>query len=121
MNDLTKIAPVQTRSVSAVAASNRQASGNKLPAAEPAAMPEVADPQKIQARVEAAVAQMNQFVQSSQRDLHFSYDSASGETVVKVLDRNTQELIRQIPDESFLKLAQLKDSSGYLQLLNAKA
>jgi flagellar protein FlaG len=57
-------------------------------------------------RVQAAVAQMNEFIQSTQRDLHFSYDRASGETVVKVLDRVTQDVIRQIPDSIFLKLAQ---------------
>jgi flagellar protein FlaG len=72
-------------------------------------------------RVQAAVAQMNEYIQSTQRDLHFSYDQGSGETVVKVLDRLTQEVIRQIPDEIFLKLAQRIDSEGTLSLLSAQA
>lgn len=55
--------------------------------------------------VRAAVAQMNEYVQATQRDLRFSIDRDSGETIVKVLDRQTEEVIRQIPDEIFLKLA----------------
>jgi len=64
---------------------------------------------------------MNAYIQSSQRDLHFSYDAASGETVVKVLDRQTQEVIRQIPDAIFLKIASQKDIGGTLSLFSAQA
>lgn len=72
-------------------------------------------------RVQAAVAQMNEYIQSTQRDLHFSYDQSSGETIVRVLDRSTQDVIRQIPDEIFLKIAQRIDSEGTLHLLSAQA
>ena len=77
--------------------------------------------QEMQAHVEAAVAQMNAYIQSSQRDLHFTYDASSGETVVKVLDRQTQEVIRQIPDAIFLKIANQKDANGTLSLFSAQA
>src|SRR5690554_252687 len=43
-----------------------------------------------------AVSQMNDYLQASQRDLRFSIDEELGETIVKVLDRETQEVIRQI-------------------------
>lgn len=52
-----------------------------------------------------AVAQMNQFIQQEQRDLHFSLDEASGHMVVKVMDRSSGDVIRQIPNEIFLDLA----------------
>lgn len=52
-----------------------------------------------------AITQMNEFIQSTQRDLRFNIDRETGETVVKVIDRQTEEVIRQIPDELFLKLA----------------
>lgn len=104
-----------------VAGSKEQKSGKLLPIAAPAATPQHTDLKDMQDHVEAAVAQMNEYIQSTQRDLHFSYDKASGETVVKVLDRETQEVIRQIPDEVFLKLAQHKDSEGYFQLFSAQA
>lgn len=82
---------------------------------------QTADLRKLQENVEAAVAQMNEYIQSTQRDLHFSYDKASGETVVKVLDRSTQEVIRQIPDETFLKLANSADADGNFPLFSAQA
>lgn len=62
--------------------------------------------EQVAEQVSAAVAQMNEYIQTTQRDLHFSIDKESGETIVKVLDRQTQEVIRQIPDDVFLKLAQ---------------
>jgi len=61
--------------------------------------------------LDQAVTQMNEFVQSTQRDLRFNIDEETGQTVVKVIDRQSEEVIRQIPDEIFLKLARhLKES-----------
>jgi len=126
MNNITQqVLPIETAKPVKVSAVPQQVrtekSGNSLPPVSQAANSAVQDPQEFQAHVEAAVAQMNEFIQSTQRDLHFSYDRAAGETVVRVLDRETQEVIRQIPDETFLQLARDKDSSGGLQLLNARA
>jgi len=74
-----------------------------------------------QEKVQAAVAQMNEYIQSTQRDLNFTYDPGSGETVVKVLDRSTQEVIRQIPDEIFLRLAQQLTPDEPVSLISAQA
>lgn len=52
---------------------------------------------QMRERLQSAVAQMNEYVQSTQRDLQFSYDEELGDTIVRVLDRSTQEVIRQIP------------------------
>jgi flagellar protein FlaG len=57
------------------------------------------------ARVEKAVEQLNDYVQSFQRDLRFTMDKDLGRAVVHVVDRNTQEVIRQIPNETALRLA----------------
>ena len=40
-----------------------------------------------------------------QRSLQFSIDETNGRTVIKVVDKNTQEVIRQIPEEQVLELA----------------
>ncbi|QSP94453.1 flagellar protein FlaG [Marinobacter salinisoli] len=53
-----------------------------------------------------AVSRLNDFVQTVQRDLHFEMDRESGETIVKVVDQETQQVIRQIPDEVALRLAE---------------
>jgi len=126
MNEIPKTAsapaPIKPAPVSAVVAGlKQQKGGNELPPAVVAAKPEPVNVNELQENVQAAVAQMNQYIQSTQRDLHFSYDSAAGETVVKVLDRNTQEVIRQIPDAIFLKLAHSKDSTGNFHFFSAHA
>ena len=119
MNEISKAptAPVSA----AVAAPKPQRSGNPLPLTDLPAKAPHADVKKMQENVEAAVAQMNEYIQSTQRDLQFSYDRTSGETVVKVLDRSTQQVIRQMPDETFLKLARTKDSEGNFHLFSAQA
>lgn len=71
--------------------------------------------------VTQAVAHMNKFIQSTQRDLHFSYDAELGDTIVKVVDSTTQEVIRQIPDEVFLKLARELNAGEPVPLLQAQA
>ncbi|ACE86191.1 flagellar protein FlaG [Cellvibrio japonicus] len=135
MNEVTKITstPVQTKSVPVsslpgqiqLAGSGQgQKTGNPLPPAVEAAKSrplEGVDPQEIQEKITAAVAQMNEYIQSTQRDLQFTYDPGSGETVVKVLDRETQELIRQIPDETFLRIAQHLSSEEPVRLFSAEA
>lgn len=71
-------------------------------------------------KLQAAVAQMNEYIQSTQRDLIFSYDEEIGSTVVKVLDRNTQEVIRQIPDDIFLQLAKTLKQDEPIPLFRAQ-
>ena len=45
------------------------------------------------------------FVQSVKRNLNFSIDDSSGQVVVKVIDGDSGEVVRQIPSEEVLKLA----------------
>jgi len=47
----------------------------------------------------------NQISQNIQRRLSFQVDDDSGKTVVKVFDRETEELIRQFPPEELLALS----------------
>lgn len=53
-----------------------------------------------------AVAKLNDHLQTINRDLYFSIDDASGQTVVKVVNSETDELIRQIPSEEVLRISQ---------------
>ncbi|KSW26696.1 hypothetical protein AOX63_24135 [Pseudomonas sp. ADP] len=62
-----------------------------------------------------AVSRLREQAQSVQRNLEFSVDEASGETVVKVVAADTGEVIRQIPSEVALRLAEsLKDAGNLL-------
>jgi len=52
-----------------------------------------------------AVSDLNDFVQNIQRNVYFSVDDDTGRTIVRVVDRETDELIRQIPSEEVLNIA----------------
>ena len=71
-------------------------------------------------RVEQAVASLNEYVQSVQRDLTFRLDDTSGKTVITVYDRNTEEVVRQIPDDLALRLARDLQQDQPISLFNAK-
>ncbi len=52
-----------------------------------------------------AVAKMNEHYASRQRALEFTVDLDRGDVVVKVKDKETDEVIRQIPSEEVMRLA----------------
>lgn len=56
--------------------------------------------------LEDAVKDLQEFVNSSRRDLGFSIDDSTGTLVVKVIATESGEVIRQLPSEAALKLAQ---------------
>ena len=66
-----------------------------------------------QVDLEAIAAELNVASQSIGRDLRFKVDMASGSSVIQVLDRETGEIIREIPPEK-AKLS--VSSSGNMQL-----
>lgn len=55
--------------------------------------------------VETAVEQMKDFAQVMSRQLQFDVDEDSGRTVVRVLDKDSGDVIRQIPSDEILALA----------------
>jgi flagellar protein FlaG len=55
---------------------------------------------------EATVSEIvGQVAQIVRRDLNFSLDEDSGKMVVKIIDSESQELVRQIPPDELLALA----------------
>lgn len=73
------------------------------------------------AEVTQAVERLKDFVQSIQRKLEFSVDDGTGRIVVKIMDADTGDTIRQIPAEVVLRLAQNlgDESSGLFVKLKA--
>jgi flagellar protein FlaG len=68
-----------------------------------------------QERLKTAVQEIDRFVQSVKRNLEFLIDESSGKVVVKVIASDSGEVIRQIPNEEVLKLANsLNDASSLL-------
>jgi len=56
-------------------------------------------------KLHVAVGQINDYVQSLQRNLQFTVDEATGKDVVTVIDSESKEVIRQLPSEEALELA----------------
>jgi len=70
--------------------------------------------------VAAAVQSANAYMQSVSSSLEFSLDDASGRTVVKVVDTETEEVLRQFPSEEMLAISKSIDRMQGL-LINRKA
>lgn len=89
----------------------------------PAKVPEAAvvdDMPHTREDLEKAVGEIRDFVQSSQRKLDFSIDDSTGRVVVKVIATESGDVIRQLPSETALKLAQSLSEAGSL-LFDGKA
>lgn len=56
--------------------------------------------------LEQAMSDIEGFVQNIRRDLDFALDDSSGRMVVKVTDRASGNVVRQIPSEEALRLAE---------------
>lgn len=97
--DTARVKPAEATAAekesSSVPAAARQASESKA-AEKPA----------TRAELEKAMSNIQEFVQSVRRDINFSLDDGNGRVVVKVTDATSGDVIRQIPSEEALKLAE---------------
>jgi len=79
---------------------------------EPPAAPRAAEAPGIRAWVEAA----NRTAHSLSANVQFSYDAESGESLVRVVDRETGQVIRQIPSEDMIELKRALDRIAGLMI-----
>lgn len=61
-----------------------------------------------------AAEKVRDFVQIVRRDLEFSIDEETGRTIVRVRDADSGKLIRQIPPEEILSIAESLDTASGL-------
>lgn len=66
-------------------------------------------PNKQDLSLENAVDRLSKFVSNTKAEINFSIDKESGIQVVKVLDSQSKEVIRQFPSEEVIQLAQALD------------
>lgn len=67
------------------------------------------------AQLVEAVSKLNEYIKNSQVNLSFTIDQTTDLVVVKVIDAETKEVIRQIPSEEAVELARkLEESSAAL-------
>lgn len=97
-------------------AANDSANRDVVPVSAPAPAPAAVDPAKLA----EAIAAVQRFVQNTTENLNFSVDKTTGKTVVQLVNADTGEVLRQIPSEEMLSIAQ---ALGQMQglLLREKA
>lgn len=105
--------PVANNTAANVLAALTQAA---KPAQSPAPPTKPADPAEAKAapaasldEVKDATQRVEKFVQAMTSDLQFTVDDSSGSFVIRVVDRATKEVIRQMPSEEMLVIAQALD------------
>lgn len=87
--------------------------GASAPAAKvsaPAAPEPTPQQQPSQEQLKKAVESMKELIEArAPNSLSFSFDDATGKTVVRISDAQTGEMIRQIPSEELLEIARSLD------------
>jgi len=64
------------------------------------------DPEKVKEIVADTVDFFNKFVKEVQVDLRYDVDEATNDIVIRIFEKGTDKLIRQIPPEAILNLKQ---------------
>ncbi|MEM7082001.1 MAG: flagellar protein FlaG [Pseudomonadota bacterium] len=70
------------------------------------------DTAQQEADLRLAVEKLAEHSRNLGRELQFEIDSDSGTTVVKVVDPETEEVVRQIPSEEAMERARSRDTSA---------
>lgn len=86
--------------------------GGKVLPASGKSVPEQSGAQATPEQLTEAVSRIQSYLSASRRELQINVDQGSGRTVVRVVNPETQEVIRQIPTEEVLKLAASISATG---------
>ncbi len=116
-NEVSNVAPVvippSSLAMSDTKSVARSESGKQVPPpgeVQPEAKADKAAPSE--ADVLFAVKKFSEHTRSLGRELQFEVDDDSGQTVVKVIDPETDEVVRQIPSEEAVERAGSSDESA---------
>jgi len=100
--------PVAT-SATPVAAAVSPTPAESLPSSPEAGKAQAESTTTDSSQLQKAVSKLNDYVQNLQRKLSFSVSAETGRTIIKVYDAETDELIRQIPPDETIRLAESID------------
>jgi len=108
--------PVEPPAPSQVAAPRAAAVSEPAPQAEHEARASAVDQVKaMRKQIEEALAELNQQMKVNGRNLAFSVDDKANRMVIRVTDSVTGEVVRQIPDETVLRIAHsIEDFKGVM-------
>ena len=114
LEDVINVASSQARGPEKVHPVNPAKPIHDLPADGKELPPETREVKDIS----EAVEELNEYARTGHRELSFSIDEDSGRTVIKVMDMDTKEVIRQIPSEEVLKFARMLEEGADIELIN---
>ena len=64
-------------------------------------------PEEVEkAELKEAISTVHKFIDNNKRGVSFSSDDSTDRTVIKVIDKHTNETVKQMPSEEFLKIAE---------------
>ena len=119
INDNLNVANINhTSVVEKIDPVQKNSSTRDLPARHEEVNSEKLDVAVRELKLDDAVRELYEHIQVVQRELHFSVDEDSGQTVIKVMDLATKEVIRQIPNEEALSFARKLNEGVELELLS---
>ena len=114
------VQPITARPVGEVAPAPQSAPSQSTEAQRPAVAPpkkaEIRiDPELMRKNLQEAIERINKMVSDGGRALHFSIDDKMNTPVIVVKNRESGEVIRQIPSEVVIKVAHsIEDLKGML-------
>ena len=113
---------------SIAAGEEKRATQNTSPTTSEVSRANQAEQTKKASQIKPDAGELRKMTEELQRriggagsQLEFSIDKESGESVVKVLDRATKEVIRQIPSEEMLRIARGLDRYTEGLLIDSQA
>ena len=109
----TRFPPATAPAAPAVKAKGVAPTSTPAPAPAPAPAPVKAssiDPQDLHRQLEDAVSVLNKQMEHTGTSLSFSVDEALGRSIVKVVNKDSGELVRQIPGEDVVRVARSIES-----------
>lgn len=105
-----------------VAAPSKSAAGDLLPELPQVATKQVAEQQQLSSvQIKHVVDNINKALKQSARNLEFTVDTDTEKPVVKVVDSETGDVIRQIPSEEMLSITRAIDEAQVNLLLKQTA
>jgi len=124
MHTISSVGPVTAVDSPGSKGPRQPANSNASAAATPArsAAPDPGASAATLAQVKAAVASANQQLDQSNRELTFVFDDKVGRMLVKIVDKRTNTVVRQVPSEDMLAMARaLSSTQTQGALLKSKA
>ena len=107
--DVTKVSSVEEE-VAAVETAQQNKPAEKVETTESLKTQELPSEVEQSKLIDEAVLKLQEYAKNMQRELDFEVHQESGETVIKVFNANSGDLVRQMPSEEALKLAEIADS-----------